>query len=603
MTSLCGWIGFIAGQPLSQGTVNAMLSACPAAPAHRVSSERAFCATAGPSAQLYEEQGLLIALIGQPRWQREKLPLEALIHNLARSYREQGHQCLQQLHGPFALAIADSGHQTLLLATDRMGIYPLAYQITADGVVFGSSLNSLRQHPDFIADISPQALFDYLYFHMIPSPGTIYRHSSKLLPAQYVVIQQDKFDAGFYWQLPYQDSRDGEAALAAELKTHLHNAVERSLDSETKPTGTFLSGGLDSSTVTGVYTRLASEPVQAYSIGFHAEGYDETPFAQASADHFGASLNTYYVTQEDVAEALPLLARAYDEPFGNASAIAAYYCARFARAEGMHSLLAGDGGDELFAGNARYAKQKVFSVYDALPGILQRGLIEPVALHLPQGIAPLRKIRSYVEQARIPMPERMETYNFLHRTPLEEIFDPDFLGEIDPEDPIKNIRDAYLRADTDSMLKRMLHLDQKITLADNDLRKVSHTCQLAGIEVRYPMLDEELAEFSARLPDRMLMRGLELRSFYRRALKDFLAPVTLDKSKHGFGLPFGIWMTEDKRLRELAYDSLASFRNRGYINPGYLDHLVQSHRDGHSAYYGVMIWVIMMLELWLQAHS
>ncbi|RRQ22839.1 asparagine synthetase B family protein [Thiohalobacter thiocyanaticus] len=603
MTNLCGWIGFTAGRAQPTEAAEAMLSACPLTPVNRCVREPAFCATAGPSGQVLESRGLLIALAGQPRWQRDTLELRVLAERLADAFLERGPACLEQVHGHFSLAIIDPARATVLLATDRLGVYPLAYQITADGVVFGSSLNSLRRHPDFIADINPQALFDYLYFHMVPSPGTIYRHTSKLLAAQYVLIEADRFDAGFYWRPEYRDRHDPEAMLAAELKTHLHNAVERCLDPDLAPTGAFLSGGLDSSTVTGVYAGLTDSPVQAYSIGFEAEGYDETPFARTSAEHFGAQLNTYYVTPGDVASALPLLARAYDEPFGNASAIGAYYCARFARDQGIRCLLAGDGGDELFAGNARYAKQKVFAVYDALPRLLQRSLIEPLALHLPQGIPPLRKLRSYVEQARLPMPERMESYNFLHRTPLQEIFAADFLEGIDPDDPIRNIREAYQRADSDSMLKSMLQLDWKITLADNDLRKVSHTCQLAGLEVRYPMLDQELMEFSTGIPDRLLMRGLELRSFYKRSLKDFLPDATLEKSKHGFGLPFGIWMSEDKQLRELAYDSLAGFRQRGYLNPAYLDQLTDAHRDGHSAYYGVMIWVIMMLELWLQEHA
>ncbi|BCO30243.1 asparagine synthetase B [Thiohalobacter sp. COW1] len=603
MTNLCGWIGFTAGRGQTTEMAEAMLSACPLTPVNRCVREPAFCATAGPAGQVVESRGLLIALAGQPRWQRETLEAKALAERLAGAFLERGPACLDQVHGHFALAIIDPARATVLLATDRLGIHPLAYQITADGVVFGSSLNSLRRHPDFIADINPQALFDYLYFHMVPSPVTIYRHTSKLLPGQYVLIEADRFDAGFYWHPEYRDRHDPEAALATELKTHLHNAVERCLDPALAPTGAFLSGGLDSSTVTGVYAGLTDSPVQAYSIGFEAEGYDETPFARTSADHFGARLNTYYVTPEDVTSALPLLARAYDEPFGNASAVGAYYCARFARDEGIRCLLAGDGGDELFAGNARYAKQKVFAVYDALPGILKRSLIEPLALHLPQGVPPLRKLRSYVEQARLPMPERMESYNFLHRTPLQEIFTADFLEGIAPDDPIRNIREAYQRADSDSMLKSMLHLDWKITLADNDLRKVSHTCQLAGVEVRYPMLDQELVEFSTGIPDRLLMRGLELRSFYKRSLRDFLPAATLEKSKHGFGLPFGVWMSEDQQLRELAYDSLAGFRRRGYLNPGYLDRLTDAHRDGHSAYYGVMIWVIMMLELWLQEHA
>lgn len=277
MTNLCGWIGFTAGRGQTTEMAEAMLSACPLTPVNRCVREPAFCATAGPAGQVVESRGLLIALAGQPRWQRETLEAKALAERLAGAFLERGPACLDQVHGHFALAIIDPARATVLLATDRLGIHPLAYQITADGVVFGSSLNSLRRHPDFIADINPQALFDYLYFHMVPSPVTIYRHTSKLLPGQYVLIEADRFDAGFYWHPEYRDRHDPEAALATELKTHLHNAVERCLDPALAPTGAFLSGGLDSSTVTGVYAGLTDSPVQAYSIGFEAEGYDETP--------------------------------------------------------------------------------------------------------------------------------------------------------------------------------------------------------------------------------------------------------------------------------------------------------------------------------------
>jgi asparagine synthase (glutamine-hydrolysing) len=556
---------------------------------------------------VYSDNDLLVSISGQPTWSDSSLQSVAKDKShaeaAAMAHRRYGTAMLDYLHGSFALAVLEPGKGKTLIAIDRLGIQPMVYTVADGLIVFGSDLDSVMAHPAISRDLDPQGLFHYLYFHMVPAPGSICQNVRKLLPGEYLVSTRGKTNRSFYWHLEYQETRVSEADLADELLSLLEKSVLENRPSE--PTGAFLSGGLDSSTVTGMLARVSGTTADAYSIGFHADGYDEMEFARASAKHFNVNLHEYYVTPSDVLDAIPRIAAAYDEPFGNASAIPAYYCARFAKEDGMACLLAGDGGDEIFAGNARYAKQKLFGLYQHFPALFREHLVEPLFLgNRITGQTPLlRKIRSYIEQARLPMPDRMESYNFLHRSPLSEIFDPDFLALVDPAGPLDNLGDVYSRADTDSMLKQMLHMDLKITLADNDLRKVNRMCELAGIEVRYPMLDERLVEFSARIPSNMLMRRTELRSFYRHAMKDFLAPETLDKNKQGFGLPFGVWMSEDRALSELAYDSISAFRKRGYLNQRYTDRLLEEHRTGHAGYYGVMIWVIMMLEQWLSAHS
>ena len=559
------------------------------------------------SGSVYSDNDLLVSISGQPIWSdsslqsaaRDKSHAEAA----AMAHRRYGTAMLDYLHGSFALAVVEPQKSRTLIAIDRLGIQPMVFSVADDLIVFASDLDSVLAHPGISRDIDPQGLFHYFYFHMVPAPGSICRNAGKLLPGEYLEFNKGKTNRSFYWHLEYQETRVSEADLAEELLSLLEKSVLENRPSEA--TGAFLSGGLDSSTVTGMLARVSDTTADAYSIGFHADGYDEMEFARASAKHFNVNLHEYYVTPSDVLDAIPRIAAAYDEPFGNASAIPAYYCARFAKEDGMACLLAGDGGDEIFAGNARYAKQKLFGIYQHFPALFREHLVEPVFLgnRITAQIPLLRKIRSYIEQARLPMPDRMESYNFLHRSPLSEIFETDFLALVDPSGPLDNLGDVYSRADTDSMLKKMLHMDLKITLADNDLRKVNRMCELAGIEVRYPMLDEKLVEFSARVPSHMLMRGTTLRSFYRHAMKGFLATDTLDKNKQGFGLPFGVWMSENPALSELAGDSITEFKKRGYLNHLYIDKLLEEHRTGHSGYYGVMIWVIMMLEQWLTVHE
>jgi asparagine synthase (glutamine-hydrolysing) len=368
--------------------------------------------------------------------------------------------------------------------------------------------------------------------------------------------------------------------------------------------GAFLSGGTDSSTVCGILAGAGNTPVESYSIGYSAEEFDEMEYARIAAQHFHCNPHEYYLQADDILSAIPVISAYYDEPFGNDSAVPVYVCAKLAANDGIRILLAGDGGDEVFGGNARYAKQKVFELYGKVPGIVRRGIIEPLLNNLPgrEHLALLRKARSYISQANIPLPERMESYNFLYRQPLEAVFEPDFLEQIDPSIPDTLLREVYLRTASADPLNRMLHLDLKFTLADNDLRKVSGMCEAAGVEVRYPLLDDRLVEFSGDLPPVYKVRGQQLRWFFKKALRDFLPREIIEKSKHGFGLPFGEWSLNHPPLRELVNDSLQQFAGRGILRRGYIEELQRQQREVHPVYFGKMVWVILMLDQWFQTH-
>jgi asparagine synthase (glutamine-hydrolysing) len=375
-------------------------------------------------------------------------------------------------------------------------------------------------------------------------------------------------------------------------------------DADRADVGAFLSGGTDSSTVSGLLTQSTGRSARTFSVGFSAQGYDEIEYARIASRHFGTESREIYVTPKDVAEVLPLVAQAYDEPFGNASAVPTYLCARLARDTGVGLLLAGDGGDEIFGGNARYAKQKVFERYSHLP-LAARQVVEPALLAVPgaKWIPPLRKLQSYVRQASIPLPDRLQTYNFLHRHPLEQILEPGFLREIDSDRPLALMRDAFRQSDSSDEVDRMMDLDLKFILADNDLRKVCRMCEVAGVEVRFPMLADELVEFSGQIPAPLKVKGTRLRHFFKHALRDFLPPEIVAKPKHGFGLPFGLWLASDADLAEQTRGTLARFANRRIVRADYIARLWQEHAETHAGYFGEMIWVLAQLELWLQHHA
>jgi asparagine synthase (glutamine-hydrolysing) len=549
---------------------------------------------------LYQSEALLVIVDGTPQWQDSSLAALAQSHDaaytLAQGFLAHGRAVLGLMTGAFAACVVQADRHYALLAVDRMGIRPLSFYTKDHLLVFGGQLDQILAHPDVDTKIDPQGLFNYLYFHAIPSPSSIYAGISKLQPGEFLEFAQGKTTRDFYWQRHYQDSPLSKPELLERLHVELEQAT-RACQPDPN-TGAFLSGGLDSSTVVGLLQKIAGRQVDAFSIGFAADGYDEMAYARITAEHFKVKLHEYYVTPADVLQAMPLIAQTYDEPFGNASAIPAYYCAKFARERGMTQLLAGDGGDEIFAGNARYAKQKIFDLYRHVPDFAKAGL-EPLASKLP----PLRKLKSYIEQANIAMPERLETYNFLHRTPLADIFAADFLQQVDPSMPLRQLQATYQRTAADDLVKKMLFLDNKFTLADNDLRKVNRMCELAGITVQYPLLQENLVAFAASIPSKWLMEGFALRSFYRQAMPGFLAKATLAKNKQGFGLPFGVWMSTDKALKEFAQANLQAIAKRGFLNPEYIQTLLKLHQDSHASYYGVMIWLLVMLEQWLSTHE
>ncbi len=548
--------------------------------------------------------GLAAAIIGAPFMAGAGGDLQPVgPDRLLNLYQSEGDGCAAKLEGSWAFVIFDPERHRVLLATDRLGREPLYYRVEGRTVLAGTRLASLGELAG-ATRLSEQGLYNYLYFHMVPAPGTVLDGFCKLAPAQMLELSEVGHKITAYWTPRFvETSAQPRAARHAQLKKLLHQAVRRSAEGCEGRVGAFLSGGLDSSTVAGMLSELQGGSCDAYAIGFDAEGYDEMAYARITANHFGIRLHEYYVTPDDVVEALPKIAGAYDEPFGNSSALPAYFCARMAVADGIGTLLAGDGGDELFAGNERYARQKVFDPYQRIPRWLRAHLVEPLLAAAPAGLPLVSKARSFIRQASTPLPDRLQYYSFLEQSDPGDVFVAELLGKVDRARPLELLRAIYQTPDDASSLNRLLYLDWQITLADNDLRKVSQACGLAGVKVRYPMIEDALVEFSTEIPSEWKLPGKKLRDFYKRSLTGWLPDATIDKRKHGFGLPFGVWMKDHKPLQELAYENILKLRERAIFQPAFLDQAVSRHREGHASYYGELIWLLTTLELWLAANQ
>jgi len=560
---------------------------------------------AGWATDVAADRGVVVALRGSPAWER---PFGAPTRwvdaaSLLEAYRRDGSTVISRLAGRFAVAILDGVSTRAVLAVDAMGIERMAYSGSQDLLVFGSSAEEVATAPSIEAGLSKQALFNYLMLHVVPAPDTIFASVRKLRAGHMAVWNDGRLEVTPWWRPKFVES--GGQSFES-LKSELHSSLATSVAdcAPDERTGAFLSGGLDSSTVAGVLSRGRQHAVDTFSIGFGYPEFDELSYARIANRRFGCRAHEHTISGDDIADAFPLIARAYDEPFGNSSALPLYYCARLARESGMEHLLAGDGGDELFAGNSRYARQNVFARYERVPALLRKGLLEPMLAALPEALRlrPVRRASAFIGRANVPLPERLEIWNLLYRVGARDVLHPEFLASIDPGAPLVGMKEVWDEAPCDSQLNRLLYYDWQYTLADNDLRKVETMATLAGIRVSYPMLHPDVIDVSLRVPPSCKMPGTALRHFYKEATTGFLPDEIIQKKKHGFGLPFGLWLHDSPRLRDQMLGNLSDLRRRNIVQSAFLDQLLHLHGSDDASYHGVFVWVLAMLEQWLAEH-
>ncbi len=610
MTGLCGWIGGHVEQAdeVLQRMGNPLCRFDGTRLSKRANASASMAAAGNDkTSRIIEEGGLQLALFGHPRWEESNTrftDINAVCRAFLSAYRKRGSDALSAIKGDFSLALIDRDNQEALLAIDHIGIRNMTYQHNGESLIFGSTADALSAHPEVRREVDSQGIYNYVYFHMVPGPATIFHGQKRLQPGHYLHFKQGRITTQPYWTMAFSEGRQGDVR---HYKEHFMLSLREGVATTTnyEQCGAFLSGGTDSSTVAGLLSLQYGKGARTYSIGFDAAGFDEMEYARLASRHFKTEHHEYYVTPDDVVEAIPAIADVYDQPFGNASAIPTYFCAKMAKADGISRLLGGDGGDELFGGNARYAKQYQLSLYHKIPPALRRRVIEKIVYGLPGAnrLSLIRKARSYIEQATLPMPARYEAYNLLERLGAANVFTADFLASIDPGNPLALIGETYNSAQAQSLINHMLAVDLKFTLADNDLPKVTRMCELAGVDVAFPLLHESVVEFSATLPPHLKLKGTKLRYFFKEALRGFLPNEIINKQKHGFGLPVGDWLQNHPALRELAGDSLQRLRSRNIVRPDFIDSLLSDHMQTHAGYYGTMVWILMMLELWFEKHT
>src|SRR5271166_4376852 len=399
-------------------------------------------------------------------------------------YAQHGMNFVERLEGAFSLALWDAQRQRLVLAIDRFGFKTLYWSLEHGRILFSSRLDTVACLKERL-EVDPVAVMQFLVHSVMPAPLTIYKGIERLEPGTMLVYERQQTRKTRYWDLNYEESRTSDIReWSREVRECMRQAVHSHLaDCRPEQTGAYLSGGTDSSSITAFASEVHA-PFNTFSIYFENPRYDEASFSRLAAQHFHTRHHEKCLQASDAAQAILKLVEYYEEPFANSSAVGAYYCAQLARENGVDLLLAGDGGDELFAGNERYATDKKFAAYHSIPAIVRNGIIKPAAGILPKS-GPLSYPARYIRRAEIPNPRRMLSYNFFLTEADGAVFEADFMDQAKPESAA-GIAEAHFASapHATSELNRLLYLDVKMTLADNDLRKVTGTAELAGVRVR-----------------------------------------------------------------------------------------------------------------------
>lgn len=518
-------------------------------------------------------------------------------------YERFGPDFVERLRGGFSVLIWDRVERQIVAAIDGFGIKRLAYHDAPGMFAAATRIDALTGGAGVRFEMNPRAIPNLLNYSVNLGPETIAAGIQRLAPGTILVASEKRLTFSKYWDMRYGAGSDSdEDRLSGHLESVVQDSVARHFDGMPgAKTGAFLSGGTDSSTVVGMMRRKTPRgAVKAFSIGYQESEFNELAYAEIAARRFEADHKIYLVGADDCFEAIPDMVRSFDEPFGNSSAIATYFCARLAAQNGVRTLLAGDGGDELFGGNEWYLIDRIFEAYHSVPRALRGGLIEPLLKMVPGEWGVVGKAKRYVRRARLSPVDRVLSFQFLYEHPPREVFDGDFLASLGDYSVGETPARHYNSAAAEAHLDRVLYMDMKIVLADSDLPKVTLMSELAGVQPRFPFLDRAVAEFSGRIPPGLKVKGTQKRYLFKRAFRNLLPAEIIAKKKHGFGIPVADWLKSDRRMRELLHDSLNSqkARERGYFHKNFIEDMVARHENDPSAYYGDTIWTLLVLELW-----
>lgn len=546
--------------------------------------------------EIYNFQALRDRLERQGHRFRSRSDAEVIVH----AYEEYGEDCVSHLDGMFAFAIWDVVQRRLLLARDRMGEKPLYYYAGPDAFVFGSELRALLEHPAVPRELSFDSLVRYLCFEYVPAPQSILAGVEKLPPGYLLTVNPGgKPRVIPYWDLSFSPDGTLDAQeWAQQLRQQLEQSVRQQLVSDV-PLGVFLSGGIDSSAIAAIATRVSGRRIKTFSLGFPEATYDERPFARAVAQYCGTDHTEVEFSARDAVVLLEDAGDLLDEPLVDGSFLPLYRLSQAAR-RSVTVVLSGDGGDELLCGYPTFLAERGVGWVQRLPRWVQRvaargvnrlppssryGSVEFLLKKFFRGLPYSAEVRTQLLLGGITAAERAGLLSGGVRAACTEI------------DPYEELVATLRRAAGFSPIDRLIYQHCKFYLADQNLTVVDRASMACGLEVRAPFLDRALVELTGRIPANLKLAGWQTKYILKRALRGLLPEAILARRKQGFGVPIGQWLRGP--LRPALEERLAPERvaRLGLFNSAVTTRLTTEHLEGSRDHWKVL-WALLIFDAW-----
>ena len=520
---------------------------------------------------------------------------EAIIH----LYEEKGEECFQYLRGMFAIAIWDERKKRLLLARDRVGKKPLFYYDDGSRIVFASEIKAILKAPDIPREIDLEALSDYFSFLYIPVPKSIYKRIRKIRPGHYAFIDHNGIREAQYWDISFAHPvMLPEKEWCARVLEAYEESVRIRLISDV-PLGSFLSGGVDSSSVVALMSQIKKGPVQTSSIGFDEQEFNELVYAKEVSSLFHTD-HYERVVRPDAVGIVEKLAWHYDEPFADSSAVPTYYVSKVAR-EKVTVALSGDGGDENFAGYRRYYfDRQENKLRSFLPLGIRRPIFRTLASLYPKADWAPRIFRAkstFESLSCSPLEGYFRSVSAFRPELKQKLLQQDVHKSLAGYDSLDVLRFYYEKANTEDPLSRIQYLDIKTYLTDDILVKVDRASMANSLEVRAPILDHKFMELIATIPSSLKLQGRNGKYIFKKTLEHVLPKEILYRSKMGFAVPLARWFRNE--LKNFAYETIFHNARDNLFQESTMEQIWKQHQNGlrdHST----PLWTLLMFRLWQQ---
>jgi asparagine synthase (glutamine-hydrolysing) len=569
-----------------------------------------FCSSDRPynnNSSLVEVNHLLVAFQGvlyNKRSLREKLSIgehrfdeSNTAEVIAYGFLEYGVELFNQLTGRFSIAIFDSRSNTLIIARDRVGEEPLFSTQTHGLFLFSTSLKSLLSSGYVEKKISTSALNQYLQLTYIPAPLSIIENVYKLLPGHYLTIDREgAVSITQYWNVSY--SKDSLIADYDVCKTQLREAVFHSVEEmigESHSYGTFLSGGIDSTIITGITSQLSPSPIDTFTIGYRDRQYDESDHAKISSAFHNTNNHLLILESEEALAPLDDIISSMEEPLADASMIPTYAVFKLAK-DHISTACTGDGGDELFGGYSRYLISYYADRFNKLPGWSRR-LIRGAVFGLPDTSLLTRKLRKVITNAEKDIFEQRLSLMCLG------FRDDDFHSLMNhqyrKDDHLSLIREYYDEmSDAGSELSQTLYMELKVFLEGAMLPKIRNANALVGLQTRSPLLHTNVVELAARIPSQFKIQGRDTKVILKETFEDLIPKELRGASKKGFEVPLGSWLRRELKSELEAVLNSERILSQGIFNPEYIQEIMKQHQEEETSRTNEL-WSLYVLEKWL----